>query len=268
MKLVDFETLKKLPSGTIFAEYADFYVNSPLAIKVNEGKDFYRQYSDTTYSPVWLHGFIYLCLFGESIKNLFEIGDKQALSFKMCEEEHYSKDKFQKYLILDEDDIDRVIDIFTWAKNGCVGENPGEVRKQYDTTDIVYFKLSMPGYKYPDNERFKYWMIKYGKYDYDCGNQIFQDENWVKENQLCVRCVSSPYEHPKKVYDSFCVTATREWVQDTCPELLTDYTEFLRYPTYSDGRYISNEENIYMYDIERGGIFLPYKEENIGIEWD
>lgn len=52
MKLVDFETLKKLPSGTIFAEYADFYVNSPLAIKVNEGKDFYRQYSDTTYSPV------------------------------------------------------------------------------------------------------------------------------------------------------------------------------------------------------------------------
>lgn len=112
MKLVDFETLKKLPSGTIFAEYADFYVNSPLAIKVNEGKDFYRQDSDTTYSPVWLHGFIYLCLFGESIKNLFEIGDKQALSFKMCEEEHYSKDKFQKYLILDEDDIDRVIDIF------------------------------------------------------------------------------------------------------------------------------------------------------------
>ena len=29
-----------------------------------------------------------------------------------------------------------------------------------------------------------------------------------------------------------------------------------------------DEEHIYMYDIERGGIFLPYKEENIGIEWD
>lgn len=264
MKLVDFETLKKLPSGTIFAEYTDFYVNSPLAIKVNEGKDFYTQYSDATYSPVWLHGFINLHL--GTVRNLFEIGDKQALSFKMCEEERYSKNK--KYLILEKDDIDRVINIFKWAKNGCIGENPGEVRKQYDTTDIVYFRLSIPGCKYPNNERFKYWMIKYGRNYDDRENQIFQDENWVKENHLCVRCESSPYEDRKKVYDSFCITATREWVQDNCPELLTDYTEFLRYPTYSDYEYVTDRETIHMWDMKLGGIFLPYKEENIGIEWD
>ena len=109
--------------------------------------------------------------------------------------------------------------------------------------EIVYFELNnwSAGRDYPNNEPFISWMC-------DDLNIKFNNEEWVKENKLCV------------VFDivdmsfNFCITATKEWVEENCPDLLTKYTEFLRTPDkYGDieGRF--------------GHEFLEYNEDNFGI---
>lgn len=111
--------------------------------------------------------------------------------------------------------------------------------------DIIYFELNnwFPGRDYPNNKRFIGWM-------HDDLHITFANEEWVKENNLCV--VYSFID----MSQNFCVTATKEWVKQNCPELLTEYTQFLRYPDkYGDvfGQF--------------GHEFLQYEESNIGITY-
>lgn len=112
--------------------------------------------------------------------------------------------------------------------------------------EIVYFELNnwFAGRDYPDNERFINWM-------HDDLNIKFRSEKWAEENRLCIAARFIDMSQ------NFCVTATKEWVEKNCPELLTDYTQFLRYPDdeYGDvyGRF--------------GDEFLPYEEENFGVTW-
>lgn len=110
--------------------------------------------------------------------------------------------------------------------------------------NIIYFELNnwFAGRDYPAKEPFLSWMR-------DDLNIKFRNNDWVKENKLCV------------VFDfidmsqNFCITATREWVEQNCPDLLTEFTEFLREP----------DEDGYVYG-QFGHEFLEYTEENIGIE--
>ena len=113
--------------------------------------------------------------------------------------------------------------------------------------NIVYFELNnwFAGQDYPDCEPFLAWM----------GDDLllrFVDENWVKENKLCV--VGGNVD----MSVNFCITATKEWVENNCPELLTKYTQFIRTPDKDgevEGRF--------------GAPFKQYTEENIGIHyWD
>ena len=109
--------------------------------------------------------------------------------------------------------------------------------------EIIYFELNnwMPSQDYPDNDRFLEW---FG----DDLNLRFNNENWIKENKLCVR---------RTIIDmslNYCVTATKSWVEANCPELLTDYTKFLRYPD-EDGDVYGRWDTL----------FAEYCDENIGI---
>lgn len=108
---------------------------------------------------------------------------------------------------------------------------------------IVYFELNnwFAGRDYPDDEPFISWLG-------DDLNITFENEEWVKNNNLCV------------VFDfvdmscNFCITATKEWVDKNCPSLLTIHTKYLRKPDeYGEvyGRF--------------GHEFLEYCEDNIGI---
>lgn len=110
--------------------------------------------------------------------------------------------------------------------------------------EIIYFELNnwACGRDYPDAEPFISWM----------GTllPIFRNEDWAKENKLCVRASNVDMSQ------NFCITATKEWVENNCPELLTKYTQFLRKPDkygYVDGRF--------------GCPFLDYEESNIGVKW-
>ena len=113
--------------------------------------------------------------------------------------------------------------------------------------DIIYFELNnwFSGRDYPDDEPFISWMR----------NDLripFRDETWVKENKLCV--VFSFID----MSQNFCITATKEWVEQNCPSLLTnpENEKFLMHPDeYGDveGKF--------------GPYFLEYEEYNIGITW-
>ena len=112
--------------------------------------------------------------------------------------------------------------------------------------DIVYFELNnwFTGRDYPDAEPFLSWMR-------DDLNQKFRDEEWIKENKLVV------VESLVDMSMNFCVTATKEWVENNCIELLSTYKEFVRKPEDDEdvpyGRF--------------GCPFLEYKEENIGYHY-
>ena len=112
--------------------------------------------------------------------------------------------------------------------------------------DIIYFELNnwSRGEDYPDAEPFLSWM----KHDL---RQRFGDENWIKENNLVV--VTSLVD----MSINYCITATKEWVQSNCPELLTKYTQFIRY----------TEEDDELPEGRFGCPFLEYSEENIGFHF-
>ena len=114
--------------------------------------------------------------------------------------------------------------------------------------DVVYFELNnwTPGVDYPCEEPFLSWM-RYDLY------QKFRDEDWVKENKLCVVCSLVDMSQ------NYCISATKQWVEENCPTLLTRYQEFLRYPDedgFIEGRF--------------GDLFKEYNEDNIGLHyiWD
>lgn len=110
--------------------------------------------------------------------------------------------------------------------------------------DIIYFELNnwACGKDYPNAEPFIGWMRRI--------LPIFRNEEWVKENKLCVNAVIVDLSQ------NFCITATKEWVEKNCPTLLTTHQEFLRIPDeYGDveGRF--------------GHPFLEYEDYNIGVNW-
>ena len=109
--------------------------------------------------------------------------------------------------------------------------------------DIVYFELNnwFCGRNYPCEEPFIKWVSEI--------DGLLHNEDWVKENKLCVVIGFVDMSI------NYCVAATREWVENNCPRLLTNFKQFIREP---DGYGEVNPNFHY---------FLPYEKENIGITY-
>lgn len=137
--------------------------------------------------------------------------------------------------------------------------------------EIIYFELNnwMSGTDYPNAEPFETW----------CGNDLnlyFNNEKWVKENKLCV--VVSRLD----MSINWCITATKEWVMNNCPDLLSDKKFKVEHHLYSkDGETITYEdipfskflrypdEDGYVYSDNDSSIeFMQYSEEDIGIHYE
>lgn len=129
--------------------------------------------------------------------------------------------------------------------------------------DVVYFSVDnwFSGRDYPYDEQFIKWM-------HDDLNQYFRNEEWVKENKLCVKWGFIDMSM------NYCVTAPREWVEKNCPKLLTDdeyeydIIEGVEGRKSHKGKY---SEFVYQPDEEGnppedgfGWSFLEYCPENIG----
>ena len=105
--------------------------------------------------------------------------------------------------------------------------------------DIVYFWLN--DWDYPEADPYLGWMI-------DEEKPVFLNEDWVKENKLCVIVVPFIMD----IY--FFVTAKREWVEKNCPSILAEYSNYMIVP----------DENGEVLD-PMCGRYKTYCEENIGI---
>lgn len=92
--------------------------------------------------------------------------------------------------------------------------------------EVIYFELNnrMPGCDYPNARPFTDWMGKDLK-------QQFRNEKWIKENKLVV------VESVVDMSFNYCISTTKEWVEENCPELLTKYTDFIRKPDEDDEVY-------------------------------
>lgn len=93
--------------------------------------------------------------------------------------------------------------------------------------DIVYFELDnwFRGRDYPPGEPFDSWIRTH---------QLSNDD-WCKENKICVRYGMIDMS------DNYIVTATREWVEKNCPQLLSDESYTYRIFTYYKGKTIIKE---------------------------
>lgn len=142
--------------------------------------------------------------------------------------------------------------------------------------DIIYFEIDnwFAGRDYPNAQPFLSWMN-------DDLNLAFANNDWCIENRLCVEAI------PIDMSVCFCVAATRSWVEENCPKLLTDeecgsisiishydasvgamvdekkyehcsYSKFICKPD-KDGEVYGRISDLH---------FAEYKEENFGVHWN
>lgn len=92
-----------------------------------------------------------------------------------------------------------------------------------ENNDVVYFSANnwMSGENYPPTPNFRKWLS-------DDFNQSFRNDEWCKENKLCV------YYGTVDTSTNYTISAPRKWVEKNCPELLTDdeYIYITRTGTY------------------------------------
>ena len=120
MHLVDFETFNRLPEGTIFAPYIPSVLKEELAIKVDHGREF-KDYGWSFNGVMPLEPWNLDCVLDEDpIKATFEIYDGDTNDYL----------GYKQFLIFDECDIDRLIQVLQWAKAGF----PDEL---YDGFDVI-----------------------------------------------------------------------------------------------------------------------------------
>ena len=120
MKLVNFEEFCRTPAGTIFAPYTPCVLEEGLAIKVDDGATIKSE----TY-PYYTHCFNGVMSlqpwFGDDCQ-LWSVGDREDASFEVYDGSHVDYMDYDKFLIFEKDDVDRMINVLLWAKNGCIGE--------------------------------------------------------------------------------------------------------------------------------------------------
>jgi hypothetical protein len=119
MRLVGFDEFCRMPAGTIFAPYKPIVLRGELEIKVDPGEEMPSDYE-------WLrhdfNGVMPLTPWLDDHCGLWEIGDTEEASFEIydgCAVDYLDHEMF---LVFDEADIDRMIKVLLWAKNGCKGE--------------------------------------------------------------------------------------------------------------------------------------------------
>lgn len=115
MKLVDFDTFCRMPAGTIFAPYEPCYLCDGLIIKVDAGETL----------PNGVHCFDGTMPLHPDIddwSDLHDIGDEVEGEFITTDGSNVDYMQFNMFLILDEREIDELISVLQWAKNGCKGE--------------------------------------------------------------------------------------------------------------------------------------------------
>lgn len=119
MRVVDFEEFCRMPAGTIFAPYEPCALVDRLAIKVDEG---WEELSDYRYFRHYFNGVMPVePSIGEE-SNLWNTGDSAEASFDIYDGSSADYMEYDMFLVFDNNDIDKMINVLKWAKGGCKGD--------------------------------------------------------------------------------------------------------------------------------------------------
>lgn len=127
MKIVDYETFIRMPAGTIFAPWVPCVMKNEPEIKVDHGCEMLIESCGHT-KKIW--SFNGTCpivpqpIEGEG----FGFGEVESEFWYYDGDSNDAKD-YKMFLIFEEKDIDNIIKVLEWAKNGCPGNDPNEMLK-------------------------------------------------------------------------------------------------------------------------------------------
>lgn len=139
--------------------------------------------------------------------------------------------------------------------------------------EIIYLEFNnwFGGRDYPVIPNIKDWVGRCDSAEYE--SPLFNDK-WCKEQKICVAVGTIDMSC------NFCITAPRSWVEQNCPECLTNDTytvsfhwsrgkeEGIKTEEYSFNQFRRTPKDGHTIAYGRfGWPFLEYKEENFGRTW-
>lgn len=118
MKLINYEDFCRMPAGTIFAPFEPIALEERLAIKTDPGDDLF----DGLRHRHVFNGVMPLEPWIDPDCGLWKVGDQEKARFEIYDGDSNDYMDYKMFLVFEEADIDRMISVLTWAKNGCDGE--------------------------------------------------------------------------------------------------------------------------------------------------
>lgn len=125
MKIVDYETFIRMPAGTIFAPWIPRIMKNEPEIKVDHGRELLIG-SGGELKRIW--SFNGTCpiiprpVEGEG----FGFGEVES-EFWYYDGDYNDAKNYEMFLIFEEKDIDNMIKVLQWAKDGCPGRDPNAI---------------------------------------------------------------------------------------------------------------------------------------------
>lgn len=120
MKLVGYEEFIRMPAGTIFAPYEPCVLMEELAIKVDRGCEYGNRFTN---EKRWaFNGVMSLQPWLGEYCELYNVGDQEPASWEIYDGDSHDASEYNLFLVFEEADIDRMINVLKWAKSGCTAD--------------------------------------------------------------------------------------------------------------------------------------------------
>lgn len=127
MKIVDYETFIHMPPGTIFAPWKPCVMRDFPEIKIDHGREELIS-SGGRLKKVWMFNGTCHMLPQPAESEGFDFGEV-ASEFFYYDGDSTDASEYGMFLIFEEKDIDNMIKVLQWAKDGCPGDDPNEMLK-------------------------------------------------------------------------------------------------------------------------------------------
>lgn len=127
MKIVDYDTFIRMPTGAIFAPWEPCVMRAEPEIKIDHGRETVIG-SGGKPKKIWY--FNGTCpIVPQPIEGKgFEFGEVES-EFWYYDGDSNDAREHKMFLIFEEKDIDNMIKVLQWAKDGCPGDDPNEMLK-------------------------------------------------------------------------------------------------------------------------------------------
>lgn len=132
MKIVGYDEFCRMPAGTIFAPYTPCALEEELAIKTDDGREVSPNSPSFKYTKHSFCGVMPLSPWLGDDCYLYGIGDQEDASFEIYDGDNADYIDYKMFLVFEESDVDRLIRVLEWAKNGCVGECDCSTEREED----------------------------------------------------------------------------------------------------------------------------------------